>query len=258
MDLLGRYEKRSTYLDYKSYLKKYFLFLYKKGLISKELFNEFLKYRFKNTDTISIYRKKFFKDFDSFFDYIEEKIDLINEKSDSSEYDIIRTIFYLTWFGFNIDDLSDLEKTDVKLNKVYNKRLDEWIIIDSKVALYLHRLANEDTYVSIRYNKEVTIKRCPSKKMLRSYKNGFMDQTSIKNAIKRFRTLTDLKGSLSIEDIYSNGLFIKMHNYENKNGKLTSKKAHDIFGFTLYKGNTSFHCREMKRYRTWKEAFGIE
>ena len=216
----------NTFVKTKSNIHSYFEWLMSRGEMSEEQLKIFSDIHFKDFNVTDSYSLYYFKDFNELYTSLEEAIKFRTEDDDDEgEFDTLRAIDYLSWYGFTLEDLTNVLKKDIDRDRpiVYRGKNRISITVDEKCIEFLRAYAGTNTFMSRRYGRgksEVSYRR--TEYLIRTDRSEQLNSAAIRAISSRINADSDEIGKVfTIKKIFLSGMYSRAYLDELENGELS-------------------------------------
>ena len=215
-----------TFTSVKSKIKDYVIWLVEHGEMTEEQLRDLSSIEFDDIDPTILYQKHYFKNFDELYITLEEAIsDRIDDDDDGGEFDTLRCILYLSWYGFTSEEMRELLKKDIDYNNstILKRRTGELIKVNNKVLNFLDKYAYSDKFTSRRYGREdnCEVMYKVSSYLLRTDRSAQLTNNGVRLIVSRINENSEKK-SFSMKKIYACGEYYRAYVDERDNGEIQS------------------------------------
>lgn len=143
---------------------------------------------------------------------IEDTIHVgVAEKPDDTMYDAQASVLYLAWFGFTLQEICDLKKSDVLLDGVMRGGVK---IEMPKYAMFLINRYKESAGIKTQGRGEIFAPYQYSEYLVRTKAAPHLDVPTVKMALYRFNRVTDKQYALSYQRVRDSGIFFRAYALE--------------------------------------------
>ena len=150
----------SNFTVVKSSIRDWIAWMSQKGLMTEEQVNVFSNIQFSDLEFSSIYDLYYFKNFDELYTVLEQVVELhLQGNEDDGEFDTLRCAIYLSWYGFEVEELVEILKEDVNFidSTIYKKKNDTFVKIGYKAMSYIHEYAKANSYRSRKFGRSTGV-----------------------------------------------------------------------------------------------------
>lgn len=215
-----------TFTSVKSKIRDYVLWLVERGEMTEKQLKDLSGIEFDDIDPTILYQKYYFKDFDELYTTLEEAIaDRVKDFDDGGEFDTLRCILYLSWYGFTSEEMREILKKDIDYNNsaIFKRKSGEFVKVNSKVLHFLDKYAYSYKFTSRRYGHE---DRCEvmykvSSYLLRTDRSAQLTNNSVRLIVSRINENSEKK-LFSMKKICACGEYYRALIDERDNGEIQS------------------------------------
>ena len=206
--------RSASYFNYRrSAVNAYATYLIDKGLLSSDHASTILQIKFSDLsiENSSVSKKKMFYSLDELQSAIQTTLSE-SDSYDPTRFDMAICALYLSWFGFDRDEIISLLKTDVCSTGVYRK--DQLLPMPAFICTVLLRYAQAEGYEQqakgIIYHKYQ-----PSQYLFRSTRLAqITDYSQLTSTINRFNTVTKGVYSLEYDIVRKSGILNRVYHLD--------------------------------------------
>ncbi len=255
----------------KSQIKNYIEWMVQQGYMTTAQLDEFTGILYNDLDHSSSFLLYYFKNFDELYSILEQTIEChLGDNEEDGEFDTLRCAIYLTWFGFSIEEITNILKSDISPigSIIYKGKEKIPVRIGEKCMSYIRDYANRESYRSRKFGRAdgSEIRYKDSKFLFRSCKSGQLTVQQI-NAMTRYTNpyVDEVGKRFAFGKIYQSGLYYRIYLDEQENGVL-KKDDYDrmakLFGLSdtdlnIKAKKYDLSARKYIQYQEYKKAFRL-
>jgi integrase len=231
----------NTFNSYKSKINDFMKWMCETGNGTDAPMNQLRDIYFNDINRSEYYSKFYFRDYEDLLGYMKAAF-----TGRGTEFDTFRSAATLIWYGIDVNNLCDILKKDINedentvIHPVTGKPIKLCEIAMSVLVSY----RDAESYDSNKFGG-TTLRYQESEYLFRSYKNAVF-------SVKQFNSLVtsankaaaDIGKIFRWNRIYLSGLYYRIHQYEDLNGKIdrtdydTIKKLFGMTDIQSYTTNT--------------------
>lgn len=253
----------------KSNLKDYVEWMVQQGCMNTNQLYEFSNILYDDLDHSNSFMLYYFKNFNELYSVLEQTIGChLGENEENGEFDTLRCAVYLSWYGFTLEELTIIKKSDVSFRDcvIYKGLQRVPIRIGDNAMSYIRNYAERESYrsrksgradgVEMRYkNSEFLFRSCKSDRLtvqqinaMTRYTNPYADEVG-----KRF----------AFGKINQSGIYYRIYLDEQENGELKKndyERIARLFGISdtdlqIQAKKYDLSARKYVQYHEYKKAF---
>lgn len=219
---------------------------------------------YEDTDLTAVYKQSYFPTFQNLKDEMQMMLDLAGTE-DSSVYQSVKMMVYLSWFGVENPEICGIRKQDVsdERDEIYLPSRGEVLALPESVMPEVREYRDAEGYYRPFHSADLTFFRYKdSSFLLRSYRKEALSYIDVVNALKNFSRLNDDPNGKKFQyhKIYWSGIFSRAYAYELSNGELPKENIallQRVFGEDYVKaaGGAQKAASRLKEYRRFRDYF---
>lgn len=243
----------SAFLTYKSKINRYLKWLNGNGLLDQEFVDNLRLVKYDMVPSYHVYDTKYFKDFPSLQQAIEDTL-WAAERIDDRIFSTQITAIYLAWCGFAAE-----EAVSIKKNEVLEDCIDSSghkCFPNDKIMEYIKDYRDATEYES-QGRGVITLKYMYSDLLLRTCRADSVDTKTLRIMMRNFGKSSGEEVNLFAYDkIYWSGIFNRAYIYELENGEI---KPGDVEAMeTIFQQkypSVAVANKRLRDYQKFKEYF---
>lgn len=255
----------------KSNLKDYIEWMVQQGSMSIEQLSEFSDILYDDLDHSNSFMLYYFKNFNELYSILEQTIEChLGENEENGEFDTLRCAVYLSWYGFTLEELIMIKKSDVSLTEamIYKGLQRKPTRIGDNAMSYIRKYAERESYRSRKFGRAdgVEMRYKDSEFLFRSCKSDRLTVQQI-NAMTRYTNpyADEVGKRFAFGKIYQSGLYYRIYLDEQENGELSKSdynrlaKLFEISDIDLQiqAKRYDLSARKYVQYQEYRKAFYI-
>lgn len=259
-----------TFTVAKSSISDWVQWMIERGEMTKEQLDILAKIQYSDLDYSDTYRMYYFRNFDELWESLDLNIGLhlAGKSDDDEEFDTLRCAVYLSWYGFTLDDIVEILKTDISNTDcvIYRKRGDVSVRIGEKAIACIRDYAEKESFRSRKFGKPdgVEVHYRNSAYLFRSCKSAKMNPNQITAMTRYTNPYSDEVGKrFAFNKIYLSGVYYRIYLDEKEYGNLKStdfERLARLFEIPREELNIKakkydLSSRKFQQYQKYKEAF---
>lgn len=210
----------------KSYIRNYIEWMVQQGNMTGQQLEDFLSISYGDIDHSNPFLLYYFKNFNELYSSLKQTIEChLGDNEDDGEFDTLRCAIYLSWFGFTLEEICNIFKSDISPVEpiVYKGKDKVPIKIDEKCMDNIRDYATRESYRSRKFGKAdgVEMRYKDSKFLFRSCKSGKLTPAQI-TAMTRYTNpyAEEVGKRFAFGKIYQSGTYYRVYLDEQENGEL--------------------------------------
>ena len=203
--------------------------------MTEQQLTDFIKISYNDISVSDKFSLYYFKNFDELYVKLEEGINRCADFSEiTEEYDTLRTIVYLLWYGFTVSEIISVKKSDIDSNKgiIYRGVERTPVEIKNERAMsVIIRYAEAHTMRAYKFGRSTptVLTYSESDYLIRTYKNSHLEESQIPSYFKKINLFHEVTGKkFTPQKLYHSGIFCRANAYEAENGSLIKNKRDDL------------------------------
>lgn len=243
----------SAFLTYKSKINRYLKWLNGNGLLDQEFVDNLRLVKYDMVPSYHVYDTKYFKDFPSLQQAIEDTL-WAAERIDDRIFSTQITAIYLAWCGFTAE-----EAVSIKKNEVFEDHIDSSghkCFPNGKIMEYIKDYRDATEYES-QGRGVITLKYMYSDLLLRTCRAESVDTKTLRIMLRGFGKSSGEEVNLFTYDkIYWSGIFNRAYIYELENGEIKPGDVEIMEAIFQQKyPSVAVANKRLRDYQKFKEHF---
>ena len=237
----------SAFLTYKSKINRYLKWLNGNGLLDQEFVDNLRLVKYDMVPSYHVYDTKYFKDFHSLQQSIEDTL-WAAERIDDRIFSTQITAIYLAWCGYTAE-----EAVSIKKDEVFEDHIDSSghkCFPNDKIMEYIKDYRDATEYES-QGRGVITLKYVYSDLLLRTCRADSVDTKTLRIMLRGFGKSSGEEVNLFTYDkIYWSGIFNRAYIYELENGEIKPGDVETMETIFVAVAN-----KRLRDYQKFKEHF---
>lgn len=259
-----------TFTVAKSSISDWVQWMIERSEMTQEQLDTLAKIQYSNLDYSDTYRTYYFRNFDELWEALDQNIGLHldGDFDNDGEFDTFRCAVYLSWYGFTLNDIVEILKSDISPadSVIYRGKERIPVRIGDKAMNYIRDYAAKESFRSRKFGKPdgVEMRYKDSKYLFRSCKSAKMNPNQI-SAMTRYTNpfFEEIGKHFAFNKIYLSGVYYRIYLDEQENGALKStdfERLARLFGvpeeqLKIKTKKYDLSSRKFQQYQKYKEAF---
>ena len=228
-----------TVINKQSIIREYMRWYRKKRLPDWEkcdIPNSIAKIENKKLSSRHVFESDYFKSLNELQSDIDVACDAF-EGVDDSSLNLYIAMIYLAWYDVDSDEAIEVKKSNVSMtaDQIYLPVSERFIEVDSKQMEFIREFSQQEGYDIAKKNGETGFRQYKETQyLLRTSQYAQLTQKLMREKLSIFSDLFEESGMLGrfkYDKIQKSSVFLKLIEYEKKNGELTTK---DVAIFEKY------------------------
>lgn len=228
-DLIEMYSQlmqtSGSFIAHKSKINDFAKWMYEEGYGTIQLLNDISELQYSDVNRESLYQSYYFRDIEELWELMSI---VFSERG--SEFDTFKSAALLVWLGIEINDLtemlkSDLNEDDMSIVHPITKQVIQIPDIDlhDKIFYFLISYRDAISYDTAKFGG-CTFSYAPSAYLFRSYKNAHFTPNQLKHISYNANNLAkEYKKVFQWNRIFQSGLYYRIDQYEKEHGSIEGK-----------------------------------
>lgn len=239
-----------TFRSTKGNMSRYIKWMVAHGNMTDSQLKEFQTIDYCDVELSDIYLRSYFSDITDLKDSLEKVFmyHFGSSNQDTSEFDTLKCVVYLSWFGFTIKEMINIKKKELfEKQLTENKKIliistqGKTIVIEDEFCVkILTKYSNKDGYFSRKFghekgsfinykNGDYFLRSCRSEKLTERAVNAMVDKINVyEDKIGRH---------FNVNSIYLSGIYYRIVDEERKSKKILIKDDYEriakLFEYSL-------------------------
>lgn len=259
-----------TFTVAKSYMRDWIQWMIDRGEMKQNQLDVLTKIQYCNLDYTDTYKPYYFRNFDELWESLDQSIELHLEGDldNDGEFDTFRCAVYLSWYGFTLNEIVEILKSDISPTDPIVYRGEEHIPvrIGDKAMGYIREYAAKESFRSRKFGRPdgVEMRYKDSQYLFRSCKSAKMNPNQI-SAMTRYTNpfFDEIGKHFAFNKIYLSGVYYRIYLDEQENGTLKSTdfdRLARLFSvpqeqLSIKSKKYDLSSRKYQQYLKYKEAF---
>lgn len=229
IDLIEMYsnlmQSYGSFISHKSKINDFAKWMYEEGYGSIQLLNDISSLQYSDINKEYLYQMYYFRDIEELWELM---FSIFSERG--SEFDTFKSAALLVWLGIEINDLtemlkSDLNEDDMSIVHPITKQIILLPDVDLHDVIFKFLISYRDaiSYDTAKFGG-CTFSYAPSSYLFRSYKNAHLAPTQLKHISYNANNLAKEYGkAFQWNRIFQSGLYYRIDQYEKEHGSIEGK-----------------------------------
>lgn len=242
---------RNTFYTAKTYIYEFLLWLIGEHQLTEQQLEDFKSISYNDVERDHIYDTYYFHSYSDLIYNLDEAIQLRNP--DNTEVgDVAKAVATLSWFGFDIDIIADIKKSDlleIEQCVVHPVTKKKHYLPESAIS-FLSEFRDAESFLSLKmlHDNYITMYYKESAYLIRNTRAAHLSRIQLNNSFKYINSISDEIGKrFLISKIYWSGLCCRIYYDEQNNGLIKAKDVDRLQRLFEVEGETTPSVRNKLR-----------